>query len=134
MFSASSITPIVTLALDLPEETLPGREVGALEECVLQDTFHPSKSLYHVCPVVVQVPQLAVVTLVCPPERILFQHLQYQNTFITFAINNSTFDKFINNLSCRTVYYQGYLQMNSCLAPLGVMNSVCRHCCQGPSP
>lgn len=59
-----------------PEETLPGGEVGALEECVLQYTLHSSEGLYHVCPVVVQVPQLAIVTLVGPPERVLFQNLQ----------------------------------------------------------
>lgn len=61
-----------------PEETLPGGEVGALEECMLQYTLHSSEGLYHVCPVVVQVPQLAIMTLVSPPERVLFQHLQHQ--------------------------------------------------------
>ena len=59
----------------IPEETLPGGEVGSLEESVLQDALHTSQGLDHVCAVVVQVPQLAVVTLVGPPERILLQHL-----------------------------------------------------------
>lgn len=54
-----------------PEETLPGGEVSAFEECVLQDALHAAKSLNHVCAVVVQVPQLAVVPLVGPPERVL---------------------------------------------------------------
>ena len=59
----------------VPEETLPGGEVGSLEQSVLQDALHTSQGLDHVRAVVVQVPQLAVVTLVGPPERILFQHL-----------------------------------------------------------
>mmetsp|Transcript_67280 Transcript_67280/g.140139 ORF Transcript_67280/g.140139 Transcript_67280/m.140139 type:complete len:747 (+) Transcript_67280:1153-3393(+) len=54
----------------LPEETLPGWEVGALEECVLEDALHTSQRLDHVCAVVVEVPELAVVPLVRPPERI----------------------------------------------------------------
>src|SRR5689334_22495900 len=54
----------------LPEETLPGGEVGALEERVLQDALHTAQRLDHVRPVVVQVPQLAVVPLVRPPERV----------------------------------------------------------------
>ena len=60
---------------NLPEESLPGGEVGALEEGVFQDALHPSEGLDHVRAVVVQVPQLAVVALVSPPERVLLQHL-----------------------------------------------------------
>mmetsp|Transcript_97181 Transcript_97181/g.274888 ORF Transcript_97181/g.274888 Transcript_97181/m.274888 type:complete len:549 (-) Transcript_97181:3378-5024(-) len=55
----------------LPEETLPGREVGALEEGVLQDALHAAQGLDHVCAVVVQVPQLPVVPLVGPPEGVV---------------------------------------------------------------
>lgn len=58
-----------------PEETLPGGEVSAFEEGVLQDALHTTQGLDHVCPVVVQVPKFAVVSLVSPPEGILFQHL-----------------------------------------------------------
>lgn len=59
-----------------PEETLPGGEISAFEECVLQNALHATESLDHVCAVVVQVPQFAIMSLVCPPERILLQHLQ----------------------------------------------------------
>ena len=59
----------------LPEETLPGGEVGSLEEGVFQDALHAPQGLDHVRAVVVQVPQLPVVSLVGPPERVLLQHL-----------------------------------------------------------
>lgn len=58
-----------------PEETLPGREVGSFEERVFQNALHATQGLDHVCAVVVQVPQLAVVPLVCPPEGVLLQDL-----------------------------------------------------------
>ncbi|CAN8015573.1 unnamed protein product, partial [Ixodes persulcatus] len=58
-----------------PEESLPGGEVGALEEGVLQDALHPSQGLDHVRPIVVQVPQLPIMPLVGPPEWVLLQHL-----------------------------------------------------------
>lgn len=58
-----------------PEETLPSGEVSAFEECVLQNAFHTAQSLNHICAVVVQVPQFAIVSLVSPPEWILLQHL-----------------------------------------------------------
>lgn len=60
----------------LPEETFPGREVGSLEQRVFQNTFHSAQSLNHVGPVVVQIPQLAVMSLVGPPERILLENLK----------------------------------------------------------
>ena len=56
----------------LPEQTLPCREVCSLEECVLQYALHTTESLDHVCTIVVQIPQLTIVSLVSPPERILF--------------------------------------------------------------
>ena len=59
----------------LPKETFPRREVGPLEERVLQDAFDTSQRLDHVGTVVVEVPQFAVVALVGPPEGILLQHL-----------------------------------------------------------
>ena len=65
----------------LPEETLPSGKVGSLEEGVLEDTLHSPESLDHVRAVVVKVPQLAVVALVSPPERILLQHLE--NNIVT---------------------------------------------------
>ena len=58
-----------------PEETLPGGEVGAFEQGVLQDALHATQSLDHVGTVVVQIPQLAVVPLMGPPEGVLLQHL-----------------------------------------------------------
>ena len=65
-----------------PEETLPGGEVGSLEECVFQDALHTAQGLDHVCAVVVQVPQLAVVTLVGPPEWVLLQHLEGEMGYV----------------------------------------------------
>lgn len=59
----------------LPEETLPGREVCTLEEGVFQDTLYASQGLDHVGTVVIQVPELAVVALVGPPEWVLLQYL-----------------------------------------------------------
>ena len=60
----------------LPEETLPRWKVGALEECVLQNALDSAQSLDHVSAIVVEVPELSIVTLMSPPEWILFQHLQ----------------------------------------------------------
>ena len=54
----------------LPEQTLPGREVRALEERMLKDTLDTSKSSDDVDTVIVELPQLAVVALGSPPERI----------------------------------------------------------------
>ena len=59
----------------LPEETLPRGEVGALEERVLEDALDAAERLDHVRAVVVEVPQLAVVPLVRPPERVLAHDL-----------------------------------------------------------
>ena len=58
-----------------PEETLPGGEVGSLEEGVFQDALHAPQGLDHVCAVVVQVPELPIMTLMGPPEWVLLQHL-----------------------------------------------------------
>ena len=55
----------------LPEETLPRREVGALEEGVLEDALDAAQRLDHVRAVVVEVPELPVVALVRPPEGVL---------------------------------------------------------------
>lgn len=61
--------------LSSPEETLPGWEVGSLEESVLQDPLHSTQCLDHICAVVVQVPELPIMALMCPPKRVLFQNL-----------------------------------------------------------
>mmetsp|Transcript_94895 Transcript_94895/g.290283 ORF Transcript_94895/g.290283 Transcript_94895/m.290283 type:complete len:372 (+) Transcript_94895:2060-3175(+) len=55
----------------LPEQALPRREVRALEQRVLQDAFDASQGLDHVRAVIVEVPQLPIVPLVRPPERVL---------------------------------------------------------------
>lgn len=72
----------------LPEQTLPGREVGATEERVLQYALHATQRLDHVCAVVVQIPEFAVVPLMGPPEWVLFQHLS--NTITTLRLETST--------------------------------------------
>ena len=58
-----------------PEETLPSREVCALEQSVFKDTFDATKCLNHVGAVVVKVPQLSIMLLMRPPEGILLQYL-----------------------------------------------------------
>ena len=60
----------------LPEQTFPGWEVRAFEQRVLKNSLHAPEGLDHVCPVVIEVPQLPIVALVRPPERILLQDLQ----------------------------------------------------------
>lgn len=60
----------------LPEETLPSGEVSTLKQCVLQDTLNTTQSLNHIGSVIVEVPQLTIVSLVSPPERILLQDLE----------------------------------------------------------
>ena len=47
-----------------------------LKQCMFQNALHTSQCLDHVSPIVVQIPQLAVVALMCPPERVLFEHLK----------------------------------------------------------
>eukprot|EP01137_Pigoraptor_chileana_P034037 Opistho-2@25960 len=59
----------------LPEETLPCRKIRALKQRVLENALHTTKRLDHVGTVVVEVPQLAVVTLVSPPKRVLLHDL-----------------------------------------------------------
>ena len=62
--SPAGLTPVVgRIRVDLsklphllPEETLPGGEVGALKKRVLQNAFHSPQSLDDICPVIVQIP------------------------------------------------------------------------------
>jgi hypothetical protein len=63
------------VTIHLPEQTFPCREVGALEKGVFKNSLYSTKSLNHICPVVVQVPQLAIMSLMCPPKWILLQNL-----------------------------------------------------------
>ena len=59
----------------LPEETFPSGKVSSFEESVLQDSLDAAQRLNHVRPVVVEIPEFSVVPLMCPPERILLEHL-----------------------------------------------------------
>ena len=54
----------------LPEQTLPGREISALEKSVLQNTFNTTKGGNDIDTVIVKLPQFSVVALGCPPEWI----------------------------------------------------------------
>lgn len=47
----------------------------SFKECMLKNSFNSSKSLNYICSIVVQVPQLPIMSLMCPPERILFKNL-----------------------------------------------------------
>jgi hypothetical protein len=42
---------------------------------MLQNSLNTSKGLDHIGSVVIQIPELSVVLLMCPPERILLQEL-----------------------------------------------------------
>lgn len=42
---------------------------------MLQDTFNTPQTLDHICSIIVQVPQFAVMLLMSPPEGVLFQYL-----------------------------------------------------------
>lgn len=42
---------------------------------MLKNTLDTAESLDHICPVVVQVPQLTVMLLMRPPERVLLENL-----------------------------------------------------------
>ncbi len=52
---------------------------------MFQDSFHSSKGLNHVCSVVVKVPQFAIVSLMCPPERVLLQNLKREIVMIKLS-------------------------------------------------
>ena len=54
----------------LPEQTLPGREISALEQGVLQNTFNTTKSGDDINTIIVELPQFSVMALRRPPERI----------------------------------------------------------------
>uniref|UniRef100_A0A914NAB8 Candidate secreted effector n=1 Tax=Meloidogyne incognita TaxID=6306 RepID=A0A914NAB8_MELIC len=42
---------------------------------MLKNSFNTSQSLYHISSIIVQVPKFSIMSLMCPPERILFQNL-----------------------------------------------------------
>jgi len=54
----------------LPEQTLPGWEIGTLEKGMLQDAFNTTESGDDVDAVVVELPQFPIVALGRPPERV----------------------------------------------------------------
>ena len=102
--------------LCLPKQTFPCGKVCTLEESMLKDAFYTSKSLDHISTVVVQVPQLAIMALVCPPEWILFQDLQNNKTEVFPYKKNSTlaamsnffvlYDITLRGLGCITHKYK----------------------------
>mmetsp|Transcript_27924 Transcript_27924/g.90699 ORF Transcript_27924/g.90699 Transcript_27924/m.90699 type:complete len:205 (-) Transcript_27924:4267-4881(-) len=59
----------------LPEQTFPCGEICSLEQSMLQNALNSSKRLDDIGSVIVQIPQLAIVSLVSPPEGIRFQQL-----------------------------------------------------------
>ena len=94
-------------SLASPEQTLPSREVGPLEECVFQYSLYSSKSLDHVRAIIVEVPQLSIMTLMSPPEWVLLENLRKEDGQLTI---NQDIHKILHN-SC-----------NMCLIELRVMN------------
>jgi len=77
---------------------------------MLKDAFCSSKSLDRICTVVVEVPQLALMALVCPPEWILFQDLQ-NNKYEVFPYKrNSTLAILSNFLVCKILGGEGLQQ------------------------
>ena len=63
-----------------PEKTLSRGEVRALEECVFEDTFHASWSSDDIDTIIIQLPQLAIMTLRCPPEWIAIEQNKSRTT------------------------------------------------------
>jgi len=59
----------------LPEKTLPSGEVGSLEQSMFQNTFNSSQGLDDISSIVIKVPEFSVVTLVSPPERVVFDNV-----------------------------------------------------------
>jgi len=59
----------------LPEQSFPSCEIGSFKECVLENTFNTTKCLDHISSVMIEIPELTVVSSVCPPERILLENL-----------------------------------------------------------
>jgi hypothetical protein len=59
----------------LPEKTLPSREVSTLKQSMFQNTLDTTKSLNHVRTVIIKIPQFTIVSLMSPPEGIIFQKL-----------------------------------------------------------
>mmetsp|Transcript_4453 Transcript_4453/g.3945 ORF Transcript_4453/g.3945 Transcript_4453/m.3945 type:complete len:530 (-) Transcript_4453:1161-2750(-) len=54
----------------LPEETLPCRKISAFKQSVLENALHTTQRLDDISAVVVEVPELAVMALVRPPEGV----------------------------------------------------------------
>ncbi len=54
----------------LPEQTFPSGESSTFEQRMFKNTLNTSKSRDHIDPVVVELPELTVVSLIGPPERI----------------------------------------------------------------
>jgi hypothetical protein len=60
----------------LPEQTLPCGEVRALEECVFENTVYTSESSDDVDTIIIQLPELAIVTLRRPPEWVTAEQIR----------------------------------------------------------
>lgn len=58
-----------------PKQPLPSGEVSPFEKCVLEDTLNSTQCLDHICAVIIEVPQFAIVLLMRPPEGVLLQDL-----------------------------------------------------------
>lgn len=64
---------------------------GTFKQRMFEDSLDTTECLYHVGSIVVQIPQLAVVPLMRPPERILFQNLNnyyYKIKIFKDIVNN----------------------------------------------
>jgi len=59
----------------LPEKTLPRWEIGALEQGMLKNGLNTTESLNHIGSVIVEIPELTIMLLMCPPEGILLKDL-----------------------------------------------------------
>lgn len=119
----------------LPEKTFPSSEISTLEESMFQNTFNTTKCLDHISTIMVQVPQLTIVTVMSPPERILFQNLilleiltnsptliisQSQSILLEESIDTRntvipTFHQFINSQS--SILGKSFLLLKSIFSP-----------------
>lgn len=59
----------------LPKETFPTLEIGGFEKSMLKNSLYSPKSFDYVVSIMIEIPELSIMPLVCPPKRVLFHDL-----------------------------------------------------------
>jgi len=102
---------------------------------MLKDAFYTSKSLDHICTVVVQVPQLAIMALVCPPEWILFQDLillEFRSNSPPLIIRQSMSVLLKQRIDTRYASVPTVLQILQCESPVLCIGLLSLQCILSP--